>query len=342
MIMGSRVVSTTSKRSSLARTIPYISSNAPRPHLFSYSDLNHRAECYNEKLPTPLQKSRDSTSIAAHQEITRQAHVLEFVQQDRPLGSVSVPNRHHVYPKTNTNRPDYQPFLSFHPYSYFNIDSHFSPDDRANTLSMQEYSGPPGYDTSGYHHPRGSTYYCNTYRLDEVHQVPPRSHQSQSEPKACASSRKNDSSDKVDHTYRDFSGVPPSTEDLKRYEHKIEECTRRKKNKGKGEPASNNNSSSIVPPSHRQRKADALVARRGRGNRVSQDGENAFVGFMGTNFPARLHDLLSHEDDVGDIISWLPHGRSWVVRDKAAFLEKVAPTHFQVRFMNRQHHVCIV
>jgi hypothetical protein len=341
VIMGSttRVVTTTSKGSSLARNIHYIS-NAPRPDLFSYSNLNHsRAECYNEKLPT-LQKSRDSASIAArHQERTHQAPHVEFVQQDRPLGSVSVTGRHQVFPKLNSNGPDYQPFLSFHPYSYFNIASHFSPDDRANCQS----SGP-GYDTSGYHHhPRGSTYYCNTYRLDEVHQVPPRSHQGQSEPKACASSStRNESSDKVDHTYRDFSGVPPSTEDLKRYENKIEECTRRK-NKGKGEePASSKNSSSTVPPSRRQRKADALVARRGRGNRASQNGENAFVGFMGTNFPARLHDLLSHEDDVGDIISWLPHGRSWVVRDKAAFLEKVAPTHFQVRFVNRQHHACIV
>lgn len=139
---------------------------------------------------------------------------------------------------------------------------------------------------------------------------------------------------KVDHTYRDFSGVPPSMEDLERYENKMQEYSRRKKGTDDTSSADLKSreddplSSSSSRPSGS--KADAVYSRRGRGNRASQNGESRFIGFMGTNFPARLHDLLSHEEDVSDIITWLPHGRSWIVRDKKGFLKKVAASHFQV------------
>mmetsp|Transcript_23000 Transcript_23000/g.34266 ORF Transcript_23000/g.34266 Transcript_23000/m.34266 type:complete len:567 (-) Transcript_23000:233-1933(-) len=86
--------------------------------------------------------------------------------------------------------------------------------------------------------------------------------------------------------------------------------------------------------------------------------DNFFVGFMGTNFPARLHDLISrhnsmsstclhstssttntstaqydqhHTTDIVDphnVISWLPHGRSWIVRDTTKFIKSIAVTHF--------------
>ena len=44
----------------------------------------------------------------------------------------------------------------------------------------------------------------------------------------------------------------------------------------------------------------------------------------------RLHDLLSHENGINEIIRWMPHGRSWIVLNKKEFLEKVAPSHFQI------------
>lgn len=129
----------------------------------------------------------------------------------------------------------------------------------------------------------------------------------------------------VDHTYRDFSGVPPTDEDRERYNNKKTEYNRRVKeqkaetknpgsNKGEAESSSNNR---------------VLKKRRGRGNRATKSG-TGFIGFMGTNFPARLHDLLSHEEEISAIITWLPHGRSWIVRDKSEFLKKVAPSHFQI------------
>lgn len=131
----------------------------------------------------------------------------------------------------------------------------------------------------------------------------------------------------MDHTYRDFSGVPPSNEDFERYENKKKEYDRRvqAKNGSTNEPQvtpePSENTDSELPKKGKKK--------RGRGNKAKK-GNDSFVGFMGTNFPARLHDLLSHENGIGDIITWLPHGRSWIVRDKKEFLERVAPSHFQV------------
>lgn len=130
----------------------------------------------------------------------------------------------------------------------------------------------------------------------------------------------------VDHTYRDFSGVPPSNEDMERYTNKKTEYGRRlKQNKEKA--ASESSSNNDLPGANAKRPT---VKKRGRGNKMSKGGSETFIGFMGTNFPARLHDLLAHENDINDIIEWLPHGRSWIVRDKVQFLRKVAPSHFQI------------
>lgn len=127
--------------------------------------------------------------------------------------------------------------------------------------------------------------------------------------------------DKVDHTYRDFSGISPSAEDLERYQNKKKEYNRQAKKTGSPEKK----------VSIKTEDSKGKVSKnRGRGNKSNETGENAFIGFMGTNFPARLHDLLSHERGISDIITWLPHGRSWIVLDKKKFLEKVAPSHFQV------------
>jgi len=51
---------------------------------------------------------------------------------------------------------------------------------------------------------------------------------------------------------------------------------------------------------------------------------------LGKNFPSRLHGLLSHGNGMNGIITWLPHGRSWIVLDKKRFLERVAPLCFQM------------
>ena len=124
----------------------------------------------------------------------------------------------------------------------------------------------------------------------------------------------------VDHTYRDFSGVPPTEEDRERYSNKKKEYTKRL----------NNTSYDDREEDHSYGGNDAVKKRRGRGNRETRNGSNRFIGFMGTNFPARLHDLLSHDEDISNIITWLPHGRSWIVLDKKEFLKKVAPSHFQI------------
>ena len=45
-------------------------------------------------------------------------------------------------------------------------------------------------------------------------------------------------------------------------------------------------------------------------------------------FPVKLHRILSNPD-FSDIISWLPHGRSWRVLKPKAFEEKVIPLYFR-------------
>ena len=124
----------------------------------------------------------------------------------------------------------------------------------------------------------------------------------------------------TNQTFRDFSGVPPTEEDRDRYNKKKNQHHAKRLTNG---PDDNDE--------HKKYEGhDRFWDKRGRGNREAKDGSNRFIGFMGTNFPARLHDLLSHDEDISDIISWLPHGRSWIVRDKKEFLMRVAPSHFQI------------
>lgn len=44
-------------------------------------------------------------------------------------------------------------------------------------------------------------------------------------------------------------------------------------------------------------------------------------------FPAKLHALLSEADRVGsqDVVSWMPHGRSFRVHDHERFTQEVLP-----------------
>jgi hypothetical protein len=52
-------------------------------------------------------------------------------------------------------------------------------------------------------------------------------------------------------------------------------------------------------------------------------------GTRGTdsNFPAKLHHILSRPD-LSHIVTWLPHGRSWRLVDRHAFLNQVMPHYF--------------
>ena len=79
---------------------------------------------------------------------------------------------------------------------------------------------------------------------------------------------------KVDHTYRDFSGVPPTDEDRERFMNKKREYTRRLKAK------KDQNEGKVQPDTNPELK------KRGRGNKASKSRGDSFVGFMGTNFPA--------------------------------------------------------
>lgn len=109
----------------------------------------------------------------------------------------------------------------------------------------------------------------------------------------------------IDHTYRDFSGVPPNKEDLERYNNKNIEYNRRI-NAKKGIGATESASATKITAGE---ATINFVKKRGRGNKMRKGSKDTFVGFMGTNFPARLHDLLSLEDGINDIVEWLPHGR---------------------------------
>jgi len=46
------------------------------------------------------------------------------------------------------------------------------------------------------------------------------------------------------------------------------------------------------------------------------------------NFPAKMHSILSRPD-LADVISWMPHGRSWRVLKPREFEVRVIPTYFE-------------
>jgi hypothetical protein len=45
------------------------------------------------------------------------------------------------------------------------------------------------------------------------------------------------------------------------------------------------------------------------------------------NFPQKLMNILSDPDNDG-VITWLPNGRSFVIRNRKLFAEKVMPKFF--------------
>mmetsp|Transcript_19621 Transcript_19621/g.27599 ORF Transcript_19621/g.27599 Transcript_19621/m.27599 type:complete len:705 (+) Transcript_19621:125-2239(+) len=152
---------------------------------------------------------------------------------------------------------------------------------------------------------------------------------------------------KVDHAYRDFSGVAPSEEDYKRYWNKKNEYDKRAALALNNKPEEGSNEEARTEKEEKEQKGSSASSKdrgsssptndpklshgkRKRKKSGKKSTANGFVGFMGTNFPARLHDLLSLEEDISDIIKWMPHGRSWIVLKKNEFLSRVAPSHFQI------------
>jgi hypothetical protein len=126
---------------------------------------------------------------------------------------------------------------------------------------------------------------------------------------------------RVDHTYRDYSCVEPTEEDRKRFLNKKKEYEK-KNNRAKKEKATSGQDE--VDKENKEQKG------RSRGKGGKDDDEDIAYGFMGTNFPARLHDLLTFDEGISDIITWLPHGRAWIVLKKPEFVAKVAPSHFSI------------
>ena len=59
-------------------------------------------------------------------------------------------------------------------------------------------------------------------------------------------------------------------------------------------------------------------------------------------FPRLLHTMLSRseEDGYSDIVSWQPHGKSFIIRDREKFVRKVMPIYFkQTRFTSFQRQL---
>lgn len=252
---------------------------------------------------------------------TRMTYVAE--RSDFQPPPPRSPRYHRNEPsKQNTNKTPHKNITDHAPRSSFSI--HPTSTYLHDSSRPQDHSSGKFYthDYEMYHHPRYLDYYYHHQQQYTNWQGDYEHRKNIDAPPLMDSLPKSKTiSDKVDHTYRDFSGISPSAEDLERYENKKKEYDRRAKKVGSPDKKT------VVKTEDSNDKA---LKNRGRGNKVKESGEDAFIGFMGTNFPARLHDLLSHERGISDIITWLPHGRSWIVLDKKKFLEKVAPSHFQV------------
>lgn len=44
-------------------------------------------------------------------------------------------------------------------------------------------------------------------------------------------------------------------------------------------------------------------------------------------FPQKLMEILSNPDNT-EAICWMPHGKSFIIRDRSAFAEQVMPRYF--------------
>lgn len=58
-----------------------------------------------------------------------------------------------------------------------------------------------------------------------------------------------------------------------------------------------------------------------RGSLASVDSTQA------SSFPSKLYNILDSEEEC---ISWMPHGRAFLVRDTDKFMEDIAPRYFKM------------
>ena len=54
---------------------------------------------------------------------------------------------------------------------------------------------------------------------------------------------------------------------------------------------------------------------------------NIFTESHRDTFPHKLHRLLA-DDTISDIVSWLPHGKSWIIHKQQEFEDEVLPRYF--------------
>ena len=57
------------------------------------------------------------------------------------------------------------------------------------------------------------------------------------------------------------------------------------------------------------------------------------TGGVAQPFPEKLHAMLNAEDDLS-VVSWLPHGRAFIVRKPAPFTDNIMPKYVQLLFSN--------
>ncbi len=124
----------------------------------------------------------------------------------------------------------------------------------------------------------------------------------------------------VDHTYRDYSGIKPNQEDRRRQANRKKDVVSLLKIQ---DPTSRN------PFIERKTNPEVSMVQKKTKSKAAKKSSD-LKSCLGKNFPSRLHGLLSHGNGMNGIITWLPHGRSWIVLDKKRFLERVAPLAFQV------------
>lgn len=48
-----------------------------------------------------------------------------------------------------------------------------------------------------------------------------------------------------------------------------------------------------------------------------------------SKFPLKLMAILDNEEEFSSVITWLPHGRGFTIRDKGKFEKEILPTHFK-------------
>ena len=92
---------------------------------------------------------------------------------------------------------------------------------------------------------------------------------------------------------------------------------------------------SSIPDDAAQEDVDQALDRARRGlDPASADSDDDGEGNTGkpstcnkATFPTTLFDILA-DPELGDIISWLPHGRSWKILDSTKFNESVLSSRF--------------